>query len=138
MPVEIRSLDAMWVRDIEVIGRTEMPSLLIRNGYSSVPWMLPRYLTMRSRRVAIWFMTRWSSVMTQSATYSSSPYLVIVRSPRSPVTTAVTPRSLSQRKSLAELRPEDRLVGKAGEEGFERVDGDPLCADLVDHRRRAG
>ena len=40
---------------------------------------------------------------------------------------------MSQRKSRG-LRPEDRLVAETGEDGFERVDGDPLCPDLVDHR----
>eukprot|EP00825_Cyclidium_porcatum_P000562 TRINITY_DN10187_c0_g1_i3.p4 TRINITY_DN10187_c0_g1~~TRINITY_DN10187_c0_g1_i3.p4 ORF type:complete len:140 (-),score=5.72 TRINITY_DN10187_c0_g1_i3:93-512(-) len=33
----------------------------------------------------------------------------------------------------AQFRPEDRFVGKAGEEGFQRVNGDPFCTDFVDH-----
>lgn len=34
----------------------------------------------------------------------------------------------------AQLRPEDRLVGKAGEKGFKGVNGHPFCTDLIDHR----
>ena len=34
------------------MGSTVMPCLVIRKGYSLVPWVEPRYLTMRSRRVA--------------------------------------------------------------------------------------
>ena len=51
---------------------------------------------MRSRRVEVCSVTRWSSTITQSETYSSMPWRVSVPSPRSPVITAVTPRSLSQ------------------------------------------
>ena len=74
-----------------------MPCSSIRNGYSLVPWAVPRYLTMRRRRVEIWSVTRWSSKITQSETYSSRPWRVSVPSPRSPVMMAVTPLSLSQR-----------------------------------------
>lgn len=98
-PVEMRSSDAWCISPSEVIGRTLMPSLSIRNGYSLVPCVVPRYLTTRSRRVESWSLTRWSSRMTQSETYSSSPCRVSVPSPRSAVMTAVTPRSLSQRNS---------------------------------------
>ena len=96
-PVEIRSDDASCVRPIEVTGRTESPSSSIRNGYSLVPCAEPRYFTIRSRRVEICSVTRWSSTITASETYSSSPWRVKVPSPRSPVIIAVTPRSLSQR-----------------------------------------
>lgn len=64
---------AMCFSPSEVIGSREMPPSSIRNGYSLVPWLEPRYLTMRSRRVDMFSLTRWSSMMTQSATYSSSP-----------------------------------------------------------------
>ena len=50
-PLETRSLLASWSSPIEVIGRTTMPPSSIRNGYSLVPWLEPRYLTTRSRRV---------------------------------------------------------------------------------------
>ena len=80
-----------------MIGRTLIPSSSIRNGYSFVPWADPRYLTMRSLRVETWSMTRLSRRMTQSETYSSSPWRVSVPSPRSPVMIAVTPLSLSHR-----------------------------------------
>ncbi len=52
---------------------------------------VPRYLTIRSRRVETWSVTRWSSRITQSETYSSRPCRVSVPSPRSAVMTAVTP-----------------------------------------------
>ena len=73
MPDDTRSVLASCFSPIEVIGRIEMPPSSIRNGYSLVPWVEPRYLTIRSRRVAICPSTRWSSRITQSATYSSSP-----------------------------------------------------------------
>ena len=66
-------------------------------GTRCVPCVEPRYLTTRRRRVETWSSTRWSSEITQSETYSSRPWRVRVPSPRSPVMTAVTPRSLSQR-----------------------------------------
>ena len=78
MPVETRSSAAGWSSPSEVIGRTEMPSSSIRNGYSLVPCVVPRYLTMRSRRVETWSRTRWSSRITQSETYSSRPWRVSV------------------------------------------------------------
>ena len=40
---------------------------------SVVPWAEPRYLTTRRRRVETCSWTRWSSMITQSATYSSRP-----------------------------------------------------------------
>ena len=73
-----------------------MPLSPIRNGYSFVPCSDPRYFSTRSRRVDVCSMTRWSSTITQSETYSSMPCRVSEPSPRSPVTTAVTPRSFSQ------------------------------------------
>jgi hypothetical protein len=41
------------------------------------------------------FHVRWSSMITQSATYSSKPWRVNVPSPLSPVMMAVTPLSFS-------------------------------------------
>ena len=95
MPVLTRSRDAVCARPSEVIGSTEMPSSSIRKGYSLVPCVEPRYFTTLTRRVDTWLTTRWSSRITQSETYSSSPWRVRVASPRSPVITAVMPRSFS-------------------------------------------
>ena len=99
MPVAIRSLDTLWFSPSDVMGSTLMPSSPMRKGNSLVPCSAPRYFTTRRCRVAIWSLTRWSSRMTQSETYSSSPWRVSCSRPRSAVMTAVTPLSLSQRKS---------------------------------------
>ena len=80
----------------------------MRNGYSFVPCSEPRYLRIRSRRVEVCSVTRWSRTITQSETYSSMPWRVSVPSPRSPVITAVTPRSLSQPNSR---RSSERRIG---------------------------
>src|SRR3954463_4872090 len=37
-----------YVRSREVIGKTERPSWSIRNGYSLVPCVVPRYFAMRN------------------------------------------------------------------------------------------
>ena len=58
IPVEIRSSDAWWFSAVDVIGTTENPVSSIRNGYSLVPWAVPRYFTTRSRRVVTWSATR--------------------------------------------------------------------------------
>ena len=84
----------------DVIGSTVKPRAEIRKGYSLVPCADPRYLTTRRRRVEISALTRWSSTITQSVTYSSIPCLVrLPPLPRSPVRTTVTSRSSSQRIS---------------------------------------
>ena len=51
MPVGMRSCEAVCSSCTEVIGQIEMPSFSMRNGYSLVPWVVPRYLTTRMRRV---------------------------------------------------------------------------------------
>ena len=56
-----------------MIGRTVTPDSPIRNGYSLVPCSEPRYLRIRSRRVEVCSITRWSRTITQSETYSSMP-----------------------------------------------------------------
>ncbi len=109
-----------------------MPRSSIRNGYSLVPWTLPRYLTMRRRRVETWSSTRWSSRMTQSETYSSSPWRVSVPSPRSPVMTAVTPLSLSQRNSRRSSARRIAWFRQAAEERLDGVEHHALGADRVD------
>ena len=38
---------------LEVTGNTENPCSSMMNGYSLVPWLLPRYFTIRMRRVVI-------------------------------------------------------------------------------------
>ena len=40
----------------ELIGSTRQAVLVDQRGYSFVPWAEPRYLTIRSRRVATWLM----------------------------------------------------------------------------------
>src|SRR5665811_85128 len=97
MPVETRSLETTCCKASDVTGNTEIPSSSIRNVYSLVPWVEPRYLTTRKRREEVCSLTRWSSTITQSETYSSEPWRVSVPSPRSPVMMAVTPFSFSQR-----------------------------------------
>ena len=109
-----------------------MPSSSIRNGYSLVPCAVPRYLTTRSRRVETWSVTRWSSRITQSETYSSRPWRVSVPSPRSPVMTAVTPLSLSQRNSRRSSARRIASFGQAAEERLDGVEHDALGADRVD------
>ena len=74
-----------------------MPCSSMRNGYSFVPWVEPRYLTMRRRRVEISSRMRWSSRITQSETNSSMPCRVSLSGrSRSAVMTVVSPFSLSQ------------------------------------------
>ena len=89
-----------------------MPSSSIKNGYSLVPWLEPRYLTMRSRRVETWSSHPVIERITASETYSSSPCRVSVPSPRSPVMTAVTPFVLEPRNSRAQLGPQDAALEK--------------------------
>ena len=76
--------------------------------------------------------TRWSSRITQSETYSSSPWRVSVASPRSPVMTAVTPLSFSQRNSRRSSARSIAWFGQPGEERLDGVEHDALGADRVD------
>ena len=52
-PVEIISEELPCSSLSDVIGRTEIPLSSIRNGYSFVPCVLPRYFMIRKRLVAI-------------------------------------------------------------------------------------
>ena len=113
-------------------GSTSSPRSSMRNGYSLVPWDEPRYLTTRSRRVETCSLTRWSSRITQSETYSSSPWRVSCPSPRSPVITAVTPWSLSQRNSRRSSARRIAWLLKPGEQRLDGVEHHPLGADRVD------
>ena len=92
----------------------------------------PRYLTTRRRRVETCSVTRWSSRITQSETYSSRPCRVSVPSPRSPVMIAVTPLSFSQRNRRRSSARRMRLVREAAEQRLDRVEHDALGADRVD------
>ena len=49
--VETNSVDALCDKPSEVMGRTEKPLSSMKNGYSFVPCDVPRYLTIRMRRV---------------------------------------------------------------------------------------
>src|SRR5499426_3157926 len=71
-PLETRSEEALCCKPTDVMGKTEMPSSSMRNGYSLVPCVLPRYLTICNLRVEICSRVRWSSKITQSETYSSN------------------------------------------------------------------
>ena len=59
MPNDTRSVGAAWLSPIELMGSTEMPRWSMRKENSLVPCAEPRYLTMRSRRVAVSSLTRW-------------------------------------------------------------------------------
>ena len=100
MPVDTLSAVPGWSRPAEVMGMTESPPLSMTKGYSFAPWLEPRYLMMRIRLVAICSLTRLSTKMMQSEIYSSRPWWVNVPCCTSPVISAVTCLSLSQRKSL--------------------------------------
>ena len=76
--------------------------------------------------------TRWSSTITQSVTYSSIPCRVMVFSPRSPVTMAVTPRSSSQRASRLSSRPDSRVVAEHAEQHLQGVQHHAPGADPAD------
>ena len=117
---------------MDVIGSTTKPRAEIRNGNSLVPCTDPRYLTTRSRRVEISSVTRWSSTITQSVTYSSIPCRVRLLSPRSPVTMAVTPRSSSQRASRLSSRPDSRVVAERAEQHLDGVQHDAPGANPAD------
>src|SRR5262245_29732451 len=130
-PVETRSLLAAWFSPREVMGKTSTPPSSIRKGYSFVPWLDPRYLTTRRRRVATCSSTRWSRAITQSETYSSRPCRV------SPLASFGRDKSrdalvLEPAEQAAELGPQDGLVGQAAEQRFQRVQHDPLGPDGVD------
>ena len=66
--VETRSLLTAWSSCKLLSGSTEKPSA----DQERVLRQVPRYLTMRMRRVEVCSVTRWSSRITQSETYSSS------------------------------------------------------------------
>ena len=89
-------------------------------------------MTIRRRRVAICSVTLWLRKITQSATYSSRPKRVRVRSPCSPVMTAVTPFVLRKRNRRFNSARRIIVVGKAGKERLDGVEHHPLGADGVD------
>ena len=104
----------------------------MRAGYSLVPCAEPRYLTIRSRRVAIWSLTRWSRKITQSLTYSSRPWRVSVLLALLAGDDGGDALVLEPAEEPAQLGAQDGLVGQAGEERLEGVEHDALGADGVD------
>ena len=81
-------MDASCSSIKEVTGSTEIPSSSIKNGYSLYPCDDPLYFIILRFRVEILSTTGLSRSITQSATYSSNPYLVRDFSPLSPVITS--------------------------------------------------
>ena len=99
MPVEIRSAKPVIQPQR---GDGQHARCRRRRSGRDIRWCRaaqPRYFTTRRRRVAICSVTRWSSRMTQSETYSSRPWRVSAPARARPVMTAVTPLSFSQRNS---------------------------------------
>ena len=107
-PVETRSFGASCSSSSEVTGSTVMPSRLMRNGYSLVPCVEPRYFTTRMRRVEIWSCTRWSSEITASVMYSSRPWRVNICSPRSAVIDGGDAAVAHPAEQAAQFRAQDR------------------------------
>ena len=112
MPVLTYWSDASCSNFNEVTGSTEMPSSSIKKGYSLYPCEDPLYFIILIFRVEILSTTGLSRRITQSATYSSSPYLVSEFSPRSPVITAVNSFDFSQVKSLRSSARKMNSFGK--------------------------
>ena len=104
----------------------------MRNGYSLVPCVEPRYFTTRMRRVEICSCTRWSSEITASVMYSSRPWRVNSCSPRSAVTTAVMLAVAQPAEQPAQFGAQDAGVLEAAEQGFDGVEHHALGADLLD------
>jgi hypothetical protein len=104
-----------------------MPFSPIRNGYSSIPWRLPRYCTMRTRLVEICSVTRSSSSRTQSATYSSNPYRVSIPSPRSPRDIGGEAAILEPAEKTPQLDAGNRLVLEDGKQDFDGVEHHALA-----------
>ena len=139
MPVDTRSLLASCFEAERVIGSTEMPSLVDQERILvRAVQCVPRYLTMRRRRVDTWSITRWSSRITQSETYSSSPWRV---------SCAVAALAGDDRGDALVLEPaeqppqlgaQDRLIREAAEQRLDRVEHDALRADRVDRDAPAG
>ena len=110
-----------------------MPCSSMRNGYSFVPWVDPRYLTMRRRRVEISSRMRWSSTITQSETNSSMPCRVSLSGrSRSAVMTVVSPLLLEPAEQAADFGAQDARVRQLAEERFDRVQDDALRPDPLD------
>src|SRR5258707_15867467 len=65
-PLERRWFETLWFSRIELLGKTEKPRSSMRNGYSSAPCDVPRYLMMRMRRVETCSFSRGAGEMTPS------------------------------------------------------------------------
>ena len=92
----------------------------------------PRYFTTRRRRVEIWSLTRWSSRITQSETYSSRPWRVSVAVAALAGDDGGHALVLEPAEQAAQLGAQDGVVGQAGEQRLERVQHHALGADGVD------
>ena len=130
--VDTRSLGASCSSSSEVTGNTVMPSRLMRNGYSLVPCVEPRYFTTRMRRVEICSYTRWSSEMTASVMYSSRPCRVNIWSPRSAGHHGGDLAVAQPAKQPAQLGAQDAGVLEPAEQRFDGVEHHALGADLLD------
>ena len=117
----------------DVIGSTEMPRSSMMNGYSLVPWvdaavlddaqaagrdLLDHAMVQQDHAVG--------DVLLEAVAGQSVP------SPRSPVMTAVTPLSLSQRNSRRSSARRMASLDQAGEQRLDGVQDDALRADRVD------
>ena len=71
-------------------------------------------------------------MITQSETYSSSPWRVSVPSPRSAVMMAVTPLSFSQRKSRRNSAAQDAVIRQAGKQRLDGIQHHAFGADGFD------
>ena len=122
---------AGWSSPSDVIGSTESPA---RRSGTDTRWSRGGAAVLDDAQAPRrdWSVTRWSRRITQSETYSSMPCRVRVPSPRSPVMTAVTPLSLSQRTGAAARRAGCAWFVQPAEQRLDRVEHDPLGADRID------
>ena len=130
-PVEIRCDVAVWTSCSDVIGSTAIPLRSIRNGYSLVPWLEPRYLTIRSRRVEIW--SSYTVVQRDDAIR----YVFFQPLSGQRVDAALArdhggdAALLEPRKQPAELGAQHGGIAQAREQRFDRVEDDAPGADRL-------
>ncbi len=109
-----------------------MPFSSIRNGYSFVPCVLPRYLTMRRRRVdtcSLHAVVEQDDAVGDVLLEPLARELALAALAGDDRGDALV---LQPAKQAAQLRAQERLVGEAAEEGLERVEHHALGADRVD------
>ena len=132
MPVEIRSVEAICCKPSEVIGSTEKPSSSIRNGYSFVPCVEPRYLTTRSRREEIWSL---DAMVEHDDAVGDVLFQSLARQRRFAAFAGDDGRHafvLQPAKQAAQFGAQDERIGQAGEERLDGIQHDALGADRVD------